>query len=168
MQMFGHAVYTCFQLTVPNAPPADLHDCLKHGSGNQYTYEPVPGSPLHLTEFLSPDRKIWCVLDNTRGDKNASCAFATPPIGSEQEYSARLQPNGKLTTCNWQPPQSGLDACVQNWDNSAPVLKTGQVDVEYAYRCKAAAAAVTCKVDVGAGRGKGFTITASGVTPITP
>jgi hypothetical protein len=55
---------------------------------------------------------------------------------------------------------------LQNWDESATVLKAGQVDVMYQYRCQAAATAITCTVDTGAGKGKGFTISQTGVTPI--
>ena len=169
--LFGHTVYACYQLTDPKAPQTDQHDCLKHAYGSQYTYSPVAGAPLHVSSFLSPDRKIWCVLENSPGLREADCLYAAnPPTAGQnapgQEYAATLHQNGQLVTCAWQPSQPGVDACDQNWDPSATVLKSGEVDVIYQYRCQAASTAINCKVDTGTGTGKGFTITSTGVTPI--
>jgi hypothetical protein len=164
--LFGRTVYACYQLTDPKAPPIDQRDCLKHSYGSQYYYSLVAGSPLHLSAFLSPDRKIWCVLNDTPGVREADCFYDANRFTGGQEYSANLRPNGQLVTCAWQPSQSGLDACVQNWDPSAAVLKSGKVDVIYQYHCQATRTAITCTVDTGKGKGKGFTITDTGVTPI--
>jgi hypothetical protein len=164
--LFGRTVYSCFQLTDPKAPATDEHDCLKHAYGHQYGYAPVPGSALHLAAFLSPDRKTWCVLSNRPGIRDALCFYAANRFTGGQEYSASLHPNGQLGTCAWQPTQSGLEACVQNWNASAPVLESGRVDVIYQYRCQATGTAITCTVDTGTGKGKGFTIDDTGVTPI--
>lgn len=123
-------------------------------------------APLHLADFLSPDRHIWCVLNDQSSFRAALCFYDANPGTAAQEYSASVNPNGKLATCAWQPSQSGLAACVQNWDPSAPVLRSGRVDVIYQYRCQAASTAITCTVDTGAGKGKGFTISDMGVTPI--
>lgn len=125
-----------------------------------------PGSPRHLSQFLSPDRKIWCVLDNGPGLREAYCGYDDNRSAPSQEYAAILHPNGKLVTCAWHPPQSGLRACVQNWNPSATVLRSGHVDVIYQYRCQATRAAITCTVDTGRGKGKGFTITDTGVTRV--
>jgi hypothetical protein len=164
--LFGRTVYGCYQLTDPKAPQTDQRDCLKHAYGHQFVYAPVAGSPLHLARFLSPDRKIWCLLNDQPGFRDADCFYdSTPPVAG-QEYAADLRPNGRLVTCAWQPSQPGLAACVQNWDPSAPVLRSGQVDMLFQYRCQAASTAVTCTVDTGTGKGKGFTITDTGVTPI--
>ena len=123
-------------------------------------------SAAHLGNFLSPDRKIWCLLQDEPADRAADCFFAADRSTGGQEYSAALAPNGQLTTCAWQPSQPGLQACDQNWDASAPVLTRGKVDVIYQYRCQAASAAITCTVDTGAAKGKGFTISGTGVSPI--
>jgi hypothetical protein len=123
-------------------------------------------TPVHLSDFLSPDRKIWCLLNDSPGVREAACFYDANRFTGGQEYSAYLRPNGQLDTCAWQPTQSGLEACVQNWDPSAPVLKSGQVDVIYQYRCQATPTAITCMVDTGKGKGKGFTITDTGATPI--
>ncbi len=165
-RLVGRTVYACYQLTDPNAPQKDFHACLKHYRGNQYLYTPVAGSPLHLSDFLSPARNIWCLLSDSPGFRGADCYYDAIPSAAAQEYAANLYPNGRLTTCAWQPSQSGLDACVQNWDPSAPVLKRGQVDVIYQYRCQATSVAIACTVDTGKGKGNGFTITDTGVTPI--
>lgn len=124
-----------------------------------------PG-PSHLSNFLSPDRKIWCLLENAPGNSAASCFFAADRSTGGQEYSASLPPNGHLVTCAWQPSQPGLQACDQNWDTSAPVLNSGKIDMIYQYRCQAASTAITCTVDTGAAKGKGFTISGTGVTSI--
>lgn len=166
-QLFGRAVYACYRLTDPKAPATDQHDCLKHAYGNQDLYAPVAGSPLHLSDFLSPDRKIWCVLDDSPGLKFANCFYDANRIAGGQEYAALLHPNGQLATCAWQPSQSGLDACVQNWDTSAPVLTSSRVDLIYQYRCQATSTTIRCTVDTGTGNGKGFTISDTGVTPIS-
>jgi hypothetical protein len=124
------------------------------------------GAPLHLADFLSPERNIWCDLTDHPGFRAAICFYDANPGTASQEHSASVNPNGQLVTCSWQPSQSGLDACVQNWDPSAPVLRRGRVDVIYQYRCQATSTAITCTVDTGAGKGKGFTISDTGVTPI--
>jgi hypothetical protein len=116
-------------------------------------------APLHLSAFLSPDREIWCVLP--------SCFYGRP-AGSGNKYSASLDANGRLTTCAWHTNQSRLaNTCVHAWDDTAPVLRSGQVDVFSKFRCRAASAAITCTVDTGTGKGKGFTIGDTGITPIT-
>jgi hypothetical protein len=123
-------------------------------------------APAHLANFLSPDRKIWCLLENQPGNRAAGCFFAADRSTGGQEYSASLQPNGQLVTCAWQPGQPGVQACDQNWDPSAPMLKSGTVDLIYQYRCQAASTAITCTVDTGVAKGKGFTISGTGVTSI--
>lgn len=123
-------------------------------------------APAHLSSFLSPDRKIWCLLQDEQSYTAADCFFAADRSAGGQEYSAMLQPDGQLSTCAWQPSQPGVQACDQNWDPSAPVLKSGKVDMIYQYRCQAASTGITCTVDTGAAKGKGFTISATGVTPI--
>jgi hypothetical protein len=164
--LFGRTVYACYQLTDPKAPATDQHDCLGHAHGNEYGYAPVAGSPLHLSAFLSPDRKTWCVLGDSAGDRQADCFYDANRSAASQEYSASLHSSGHLVSCAWQPSQTGLAACVQNWDPSATVLRSGHVDVIYQYRCQATSTAITCKVDTGSGKGKGFAISDTGVTPI--
>jgi hypothetical protein len=164
-RILGYDVYRCFQLRVPFDPTVDGRSCVKR-EGKLYIYTPVAGSPLHLSSFLSPDRKIWCVLGDSPGDMYATCGGPQPANSLQvPQHSAHLQPNGQLTTCTSLPSQT-VGNCVQNWDPSATVLKAGRVDTIYQYRCQAAAPAVTCTVDTGAAKGKGFTISQTGVTRI--
>jgi|SRR5579862_1185249 len=159
--LFGRTVYSCYQLTDPKAPQT-YNDCLKHLQGNQYYYAPVAGSALHLSGFLSPDRKIWCYL----GSGATVCYSGGPPSAAiSNEYSATLHANGQLATCAWHAGQSQFAVCYQNW-NAVPAVRSGQVDMLFQFRCQAASAAITCKVDTGTGKGKGFTISGTGVTPI--
>jgi hypothetical protein len=158
-RLFGREVYGCYQLTVPSYPASDQHECLKRSYGKQYDYSPVAGSPFHLSDFLSPDSQIWCSLQSTQ----AWCGERVEDDGPQ--HSATLRPDGQLVTCDWKAGQ-GSGFCLQNFDSSADVLKAGQVDLMYQYRCQAAATAITCTVDTGAGKGKGFTIASTGVTPI--
>ena len=152
----GSAITACGRFGIPVAVSRDLHlPCLQ-----------TSGSQRSSSEFLSPDRKIWCLLNDAPGVREADCFYDANRLAGGQEYAASLHANGQLTTCAWQPSQGGLYACVQNWDPSAPVLKSGQVDAIYQYRCQAAPTAITCTVDTGPGKGKGFTISATGVTPI--
>jgi len=165
--LFGRTVYACFRLTVPKSPQADQHLCLERLHGTQYAYAPVAGSPLHVTEFLSPDRTIWCLFSNGPGSRQAYCGYNDSLSDPSQEYAATLDPSGQLFTCAWQRGQNPLASCVQNWNKSATVLRSGQVDAIYQYRCTAVTrTTVTCKVATGTGKGKGFTISATGVTPI--
>jgi len=166
--LFGRTVYACYQLTDPKAPQTDQHDCLKRTGGNQYYYSSVAGSPVQLSDFLSPDRKIWCTLEDSPGLREADCSYVAnrSAAAGSQEYGASLHPNGQLTTCAWRPGQSPNAVCLQNWDPSATVLRSGQTDVIYQYRCQGADTAITCTVDTGTGNGKGFTISDTGVTRI--
>jgi hypothetical protein len=165
--LFGRTVYACFQLTDPKAPQSNQHQCLKRLRANVYAYTAVAGSPLHLTEFLSPDRTIWCLFSNVPGSRQAYCGYNDSLSAPSQEYAATLDPSGQLSTCAWQRGQNPLASCVQNWNKSATVLRSGQVDAIYQYRCTAVTrTTVTCKVATGTGKGKGFTISATGVTPI--
>lgn len=127
-----------------------------------------PGSPRHLSRFLSPNRKILCLLFDSHkpmGAKEAFCAYSARGNGSGQEYSATLHPNGRLATCAWHPRQNPNTACYQIW-GSGPVLRSGHVDVIYQYHCEATHTAITCTVDTGKGKGKGFAISGTGVTRI--
>jgi hypothetical protein len=161
-------VYTCFQLTIPARPKANQHYCLAR-SGSLYTYQPAPGSTVKLASFLSPDRKIWCVLGNAPGNKQAACFTGNPANGNAiPNHSGQVSASGRVQVCDWAPGQDPLAGCVQNWDSGAPVLRAGYVDLIYQYRCTAKASSVTCTVNTGAGKGNGFRITPTGVTKLTP
>lgn len=164
----GRTVYTCFALTIPARPKANQHYCLAR-AGSRYAYRPAVGSRVRLASFLSPDKKIWCVLGNAPGSHQAFCATGNPTNGKPvPNHSATVSASGQVQLCDWAPGQNPLSSCVQNWDPSAPVLRAGSIDLIYQYRCIATASSVTCSVTTGAGKGKGFRITPGGVTKLTP
>jgi hypothetical protein len=153
--------WTCSLPLFAGEGGGDFAACFKSQSERFRVFKvtrPARSAPRHLSAFLSPDREIWCVLP--------SCFYGRP-AGAGDKYSASLDANGRLTTCAWHP-SDGLSAptCVHAWDDTAPVLRSGQVDVFSHFRCQAARAAITCTVTSGTGKGKGFTIRRTGVTPI--
>jgi hypothetical protein len=157
--VLGHRVYSCYQLTIPATPEANQHACIGR-AGKLLAYQAVhtAGEAMHVEQFLSADRRIWCELSNTPGIDKAWCGVQGPP-----EHSGAVHPNGTVTICNG--PASG--DCMQNWNPDAPVLKAGQPDELYGYRCSAQANAITCTVLAGAGKGKGFKITTAGAAKIS-
>lgn len=167
-RFLGRTVYTCFQLTIPAAPKANQHECVGR-TGSLYAYQPAAGSHVQLASFLSPDRKIWCVLSNETYDQHAAC-FTGYPSGNQNiaNHAAQLSASGQVQLCDWAPGQDPRAGCVQNWDSNAPVLQPGYVDLIYQYRCTSAASSVTCTVTTGPGKGNGFTITPTGATKLTP
>jgi len=165
----GRTVYTCFQLTIPATPIANQHDCLRR-EGSLYTYQPAAGARSGLADFLSPDRRIWCVLTNETYDRHASCLTGYPTNGNTNipNYSAQVSASGQVQLCNWAPGQDPRAGCVQNWDYNVPVLKPGVVDLVYQYRCTSTTSSVTCTVNTGPGKGNGFRITPTSVSKLTP
>jgi hypothetical protein len=113
-------------------------------------------APLHLREFLSPDRSVWCVLEDR------SCGTSpTPPT-----RSAQIDNHGKDTFCDvpeliTPPGAHEPEGCFQNWNDDATVLPYGQSDLYDGLLCTSATNGITCIVDSGAGREKGFRINKS-------
>jgi hypothetical protein len=163
----GQRVYRCIRITVPRPahyPPACLQRSHRYiglmtpGSG-----EPVgvPGSSdgtLHLTNFMSRDRKVWCQINS----------FATA-CGTEPEpptHSAWLEPNGKVSFCSVlrteYPEGSHVPlTCFQNWplpSDHVPVLQIGKTTQGSGFRCTSSAEGITCTDVAGAGKGHGFRI----------
>jgi hypothetical protein len=108
---------------------------------------------LHLREFLSPDRKVWCVVED-RG------------CGTEPEpptRSAEIDSHGNVRICSVQrlivPPGGHVPlGCFQNWNKNAPILRSGQSDLYNGIRCTSALNGITCTVVAGVGKGKGFRV----------
>jgi hypothetical protein len=113
---------------------------------------------VHLHSVLSPDRKLWCTLDDSSAAHYAWCGYAGPP---PPEHSGRVRPNGQVTLCTATSPGD----CLQNWDDAAPILRYGQRDELYGYRCTSAKTGITCVVIAS---GKGFAIDRAGVTKVGP
>jgi len=163
----GHRVYRCIRVTVPrpaNYPPRCLqrHDryigLMTPGSG-----EPVgvPGSSdgtLHLTNFMSPDRKVWCQIYSFGAD----CGTEPKP----PTHSAELKPNGKVSLCSVlqteYPEGSKVPlTCFQNWplpSDHVPLLKIEKITQDSGFRCTSSAEGITCTDVAGAGKGHGFRV----------
>ncbi len=127
-----------------------------HWNGSRLVAGPwttVLAKTVHLDDFLSPDRKIWCRIVKDKVENDAWCGMQTP------ERLATVKANGRVTICN------GIASgdCLQNWDDSAPFLRVGQTSELDGFRCTSATNGITCTVIAGSGAGKGFQINTAGV-----
>jgi hypothetical protein len=110
-------------------------------------------APLHMPQFLSPDRSVWCVMeDRTCG------TYPKPPT-----RSAEIDNQGNDAFCNvpeliTPPGAHEAEGCFQNWNSTAPVLAYGHSDLYDGLLCTSATDGITCTLDSGAGKGKGFRI----------
>jgi hypothetical protein len=118
----------------------------------------------HLIEFLSPDHKVWCAP----GTSTFCGTGGAPSSGPHpRESLATLARNGKVTIC--RVAHSSLSRlCLQNWDDTAPVLKVGQKTKRDNIVCTSAAAGITCTIASGPGKGRGFFINATTVRRVGP
>jgi hypothetical protein len=103
-------------------------------------------------EFLSPSGNISCEVDyhSAAGLTKAYCQTDTPA------RSVTMDATGKYATCTG--PQ-----CLGNSGDGTPTLAYGTATGVGPFRCESAATGVTCVV----GNGKGFTVSTSGVTPVS-
>jgi hypothetical protein len=118
----------------------------------------TPGT-LHLAQFLSPDRKVWCSVGTSTDVSGRSCGTNPEP----PTRSAEIDSHGDVTICSVPrlivPPGGHVpEGCFQNWNYKAPVLKYGQATEEDGVRCTSATNGITCIKVAGAGKGKGFRI----------
>jgi hypothetical protein len=156
----GHRVYRCIRVTVP--PPAHYPAaCLQRshryiglltpGSGDPVG---VPGTTANagLTDFLSPDKKVWCLLRNETG----FCGVGGPSSDNGQ-LAAYIFRSGRVDTCSVAVP-SLEESCLQNWDGSAPVLHYGERTRAKGIACSSAKNGITCIKVTDPGRGHGFRV----------
>jgi hypothetical protein len=116
---------------------------------------------LHLAQFLSTDRQVWCVI----GRASSFCAAGPPPdpgLAQPPQYGATLKRDGTVTTCA-VPTPGAVATCTQNWNPDAPVLPLGRRNQRDGVLCTARPTGITCKLAAGSGKGKGFWISATGV-----
>jgi hypothetical protein len=114
-------------------------------------------APVHLPNFLSPDRKVWCGIGEGR---EAFCGTGGSGMSSNEPQSlATLGNDGKVTLCSVAVPTAN-DSCIQNWDANAPILRYGQVSELDGAHCTSAPNGITCTTvaGAGAGTGKGFRV----------
>jgi hypothetical protein len=111
---------------------------------------------LTLREFLSPDRKVWCVVEDGGCGTNPN-----PPT-----RAAEIHSNGTVSLCFVPevvyPPGGHVPlGCFENFNQSAAILPYGQSDLYGDIRCTSAPSGITCVKVSGAGQGKGFRINAN-------
>jgi hypothetical protein len=159
----GSADFPCERLGVPVAVRQDLHlPCA-------VTPPTGPLGARHLTDFLSPDRKIWCLSGGGIPAFPFSCG-ANPH--TFPMFGAYLSNQGKVTICAIthliQQPGQPPDTCFVNWDDQAPVLQVGQQNYVDGVLCKSADNGIRCSLTAGTGRGKGFFINSTSVSRVGP
>jgi hypothetical protein len=155
----GREVYGCFHILVP--PTAS------DSAGCVLPYPPVGNGWLAgqtgSVDFLSPDRKVWCVL----GAPMFCAAGAGPYPGvMGPSVSATLAANSTLTLCS--RPVPGTQGCTQNDDPAAPILAIGHRVGASNVVCQAQATGVACTIAAGRYRGRGFFISSTTVRRVGP
>jgi hypothetical protein len=159
---FGRQVYSCFQLTIPATPAANLNDCIRR-AGSLYIYSPAGKTPPPATasskadaRFHTPSRNISCELfDDNTSHAEAACLMASP------QAVVRLSPSGRVTICQRQPQ----NRCTGNFGEGGPFreLAYGSSAKAGRFRCRSETQGVTCVVTA---TGKGFLINRDGVTRV--
>jgi hypothetical protein len=114
----------------------------------------IPGKAPNagLTSFLSPDKKVWCLLGNETG----LCGVGGEP-GDNGQLSASITRSGRVDTCSVAVP-SLQESCLVNWDGSAPILHYGEKTEAKGIACSSAKDGITCMKVSGPGRGHGFRV----------
>jgi hypothetical protein len=148
----GREVYACFHILVP-PPASDLGGCVLPN--------PLAGGGWLLSQsfvdFLSPDRKVWCVL----GAEPMPCdAGAGPHPGtSAPAVGASLRANGTVILCSMP---AGTQGCTIAGDSGAPILTIGHRVEASNVLCQSERAGIACTIATGRHKGRGFLI--SGTT----
>jgi hypothetical protein len=111
----------------------------------------------HLTEFISPDKKVWCLIH-----QEATCGtYPTPPT-----HAAFLNASGRVELCSVEtleyPNGNGPPlGCFQNWFSKSeppPTLAIGDRTTLGGFHCTSGDDGITCTRSSGAGKGHGFRI----------
>lgn len=163
----GRRIYRCIRVTVP--PPANYPaGCLQRshryiglmapGSGEPVGVQGGSNGKLRLTNFMSPNRKVWCQIASF----GAECGTEPEP----PTHSAQLKPNGKVSLCSVlqteYPEGSKVPlTCFQNWplpSDHVPVLGIGKTTQDSGFRCTSSSEGITCTDVAGAGKGHGFRV----------
>jgi hypothetical protein len=129
----------------------------------------APRTPgiLHLSQFLSPDRKVWCTVGTDMDVSGRSCGtYPEPPT-----RAAELDGDGNVRLCSvprliYPPGGHVPEGCFQNWNADAPILKYGQRTEQNDLSCTSATNGITCIKVAGTGKGKGFRINKDEVVEI--
>jgi hypothetical protein len=113
-------------------------------------------APLHIREFLSPDRSVWYVLED-RG-----CGTQPEP----PTRSAEIDSHGDVSFCDFPElivPPGGHEpeGCFQNLTAVPQCFATGRVTSMTACYVRLPPDGITCTLAGGAGKEKGFRINGS-------
>lgn len=140
-------------------------ECTMSATGEGFLFNPrrtisVGGAltrpaPLQLSEFLSPDRDVWC-------ETGTFCGTGLGPgtTASSRVSLATISSNGGVTLCAYEHDASP-GYCLQNWNEKAPVLQYGQQAELNGVLCTSAPNGITCVKLAEPGKGKGFRINKS-------
>jgi hypothetical protein len=152
------------------APASGIASILWRWNGSQLTVSsqgapPPAGGTLHLRSFFSPDREVWCGIENKVSIPWTDVWCGTPagtvgvPI-----VSASLTKAGAVAFC--LGTDRATHHCNKTYDSTTPTLNVGQIVELDGFRCTSQKDGITCVVTSGAGEGKGFTINAKTATPV--
>jgi hypothetical protein len=115
-----------------------------------------PGT-LHVHEFLSPDRKVWCQINEFSPPMVACGTHPEPPT-----HAAEVNTAGHVSICSvprleYSPGAHVPNTCFQNWAEPVMLGDGKQTELD-GFRCSSATNGITCTVVAGAGKGKGFRV----------
>lgn len=140
---------------------------LEEGSALPKCTSPGKAGVKHLTEFISPDKKVWCLIH-----QEAMCGtYPTPPT-----HSAFLDASGRVDLCSVEkleyPNGNGPPlGCFQNWFSKSeppPTLAVGDRTTLGGFQCTSGADGITCTKSAGAGKGHGFRISKDEAVEVGP
>ena len=109
-----------------------------------------------LDSFRSQNGKVWCRIIKDVTENDAWCGTRSP------ERLATVKRNGQVTICT----ATGPGDCLQNWDDHAPILRSGKTNLLNGFSCQALGSRITCTVIAGAGKGQGFMIDANAASKL--
>jgi hypothetical protein len=112
----------------------------------------TPGT-AHLSEFLSPDKSVWC-LASQAGPPEMSCRVF-PETGGTGFRAGVVDASGRVSVCN---KPAGGTFCNLGYNKSSAILRYGQRTEANGVRCDSASNGITCAAIAGAGKGHGFRI----------
>jgi hypothetical protein len=113
---------------------------------------------VSLSDFLSPDKKTFCQLNDRPGQHNTWCVRREPVSGF-------LDSDGSVGVCNMEP-----GGCIPGGDfgDGVPVIRSGQTSRVGRFACTELSLEVTCTIAEGEHAGTGFRIGAAGAVALSP
>jgi hypothetical protein len=164
-------VVRAYKVHAPRCAPATGNaSSLWRWNGSQLTVSPQEtptptGRTLHLRNFFSPDREVWCGIENKASIPWTDVWCGTPAgqVGA-RIVSASLTKAGAVALC--LGTGRATHHCNTTYNSTTATLNVGQSDELDGFRCASETDGITCVVTSGAGEGKGFTINAKTASPV--